>query len=315
MTAPVRVAFLGNDAWSVPPLEALAHAPGIELGMVVTRDPRPGRRGAGPAPTPVAAFAREHRLPLLETPTVRSGPGREGLDAAGASVLAVVAYGELLPPDVLASAPTGAVNLHFSLLPRWRGAAPVQRAILAGDPVTGVTTMLMDAGLDTGPVLERLEEPIRPDDDAGSLGARLAKLGAPLLVASIAGLAAGTVAPRAQEGAPTVAPKLLADDRPLPWSQDAASIVRRVRALSPSPGATATVAGDLVKVLRAEERSGEEGAAAAPGTVVAVEAAGLVVRAGVGAVRLLEVAPPGRRRMSGGDLARGARLAPGDRLG
>jgi methionyl-tRNA formyltransferase len=311
MTEPVRVAFLGNDAWSVPSLEALAEASTIELVLVATREPRPGRRGAGPSPTPVSRFARDRRLPLLETPTVRSAPGRERLASAGADALAVVAYGELLSPEVLGLAPLGVVNLHFSLLPRWRGAAPVQRAILAGDPTTGVTTMRMDEGLDTGPILERLEEPIRADDDAGSLGARLSVLGAALLVSSLTGLAAGTLAAVPQTGTPTAAPKLVPADRPLRWSEDAASIVRRIRALSPIPGATVGVAGDVVKVVRAET---VPAAGSGPGIVVAVEASGLVVGAGSGSVRLLEVAPPGRRRMSGGDLGRGAHLAPGDRL-
>lgn len=312
MSAPIRVAFLGNAAWSVPPLGALAVAPRIEVALVLTRDPRPGRRGSGPFPTPVAERARAEGLPLLETPTVRSGPGFDRLREARADVLAVVAYGELLPLDVLGLPRLGSVNLHFSLLPRWRGAAPVQRAILAGDDETGVTTMLMDAGLDSGPILERRVAAIGPQDDAGSLGGRLAELGAPLLVSSIDGLAAGTLVPRAQEGVATTAPKLAASDRPLSWSDDASALVRRVRALSPEPGATAVVGTTVVKILRAETVQAPSPGA---GIVVAVEAAGLVVGAGSGTVRLLEVAPAGRRRMGGGDLARGAHLAPGDRLG
>jgi methionyl-tRNA formyltransferase len=312
MAAPIRVAFLGNDAWSVPPLAALADAsPRIEVALVLTRDPRPGRRGAGPVPTSVAELARGRGLPLVETPTVASGPGSERLRGAGADALAVVAYGELLRPDVLGIARLGAVNLHFSLLPRWRGAAPVQRAILAGGSGTGVTTMLMDEGLDTGPILEQRREAIRPDDDAGSLGARLAALGGPLLVSSIEGLAAGTLVPAPQDGPATMAPKLTAADRPIAWSDDAASIVRRVRALAPDPGATATVAETTVKVLRAEVVP----VTADPGVVVDVGSEGVVVGAGEGSVRLLDVAPASRRRMSGAAFARGARLRPGDRLG
>jgi len=313
VVTPVRVAFLGNDDRSVGPLAALASAgPAVEVALVLTRDPRPGRRGAEPVPTPVAELARARGLPLVEAPTVRSGRGLDRLRAARADVLAVVAYGELLTPEVLTIAPLGAVNLHLSLLPRWRGAAPVQRAIMAGDAVTGVTTMLMDRGLDTGPVLQRLEEAVRPEDDAGSLGSRLAELGAPLLRSSIEGLAAGTVTPRAQVGAPTSAPKLTDEDRPIAWSEDAAAIVRRIRALSPTPGAVTTVAESAVKVLRAEEAGAPTQGA---GVVVAIEGPGLVVGAGSGTVRLLEVVPSGRRRMSGADLARGWRLAPGDELG
>jgi methionyl-tRNA formyltransferase len=313
MRTPIRVAFLGNAPWSVPALASLVEASArIEVTLVLTREPRPGRRGADPSPTPVAELAVARGLPLVQTPTVRSGRGFEALRAAGVDAIVVVAYGELLPPDVLGLAPLGALNVHFSLLPRWRGAAPVQRAILAGDPTTGVTTMLMDEGLDTGPVVERREEPVRRDDDAGALGARLAALGGPLTVSSLGGLAAGTLVPAPQVGAPTLAPKLTAADRPIPWADDAEAIVRRVRALSPAPGATAVVDGAVVKVIRAEPAatSGD-----GPAVVVAVEPDALVVGAGTGAVRVMEVAPPGRRRMSGGDLARGARLAPGDRLG
>ncbi len=312
MADPIRVVFLGNDAWSVAPLAALADAePAIHLALVETRDPRPGRRGSSQVPTPVAALARRRGLPLLETPTVRSGLGLARLRDARPDVIAVVAYGELLPPEVLGASALGAVNLHFSILPRWRGAAPIQRAIMAGDTATGVTTMLMDEGLDSGPVLEQREEAIRPDDDAGSLGDRLSAIGARLLVESIQGLADGSGRPRPQTGVPTSAPKITADDRPLDWSQEASSIVRRIRALSPSPGATTGFRGAPLKVLRAEAVVDR----AEPGVVAAVEGAAIVVGAGEGSVRLLEVAPAGRSRMSGGDLARGARLAAGDRLG
>ncbi|HEY7667099.1 MAG TPA: methionyl-tRNA formyltransferase [Actinomycetota bacterium] len=312
MSGLIRVVFLGNDAWSVRPLAALADAgPAIDLALAVTRDPRPGRRGAPPVPTPVAALARERAIRLLETPTVRSGPGFDGLLAADPDVIAVVAYGELLPAEVLGAAAIGAVNLHFSLLPRWRGAAPIQRAILAGDRTTGVTTMLMEEGLDAGPILEQREEPIRAEDDAGSLGERLSATGAGLLVGSIVGFADGSITPRPQTGVPTSAPKITPDDRPIDWSDSADAIVRRIRALSPSPGATTIVRGAPVKVLRAEAFAGR----GEPGIIAAVDGEAIEVGARDGSVRLLEVAPAGRRRMSGGDLARGSRLGPGERLG
>jgi methionyl-tRNA formyltransferase len=312
MDERIRVAFLGNDAWSVPPLTALLdEAARIDVVLVVTRDPRPGRRGSEAIPTPVAALARRRGVPLLETPTVRSGPGAATLRDAAADVLVVVAYGELLPRGILQAARLGAVNLHYSLLPRWRGAAPVQRAILAGDETTGVTTMVMEEGLDTGPILEQRAESIRPDDDAGSLGARLSAIGGPLLVGSIERLADGSLAPRAQTGEPTTAPKITASDRALDWSEDAEALVRRVRALAPSPGATTRFRDAPLKVLRAEPVVGS----GPPGVVSTVDAGGVVVGAGRGAVRLLEVAPAGRPRMSGADLARGSRLEPGERFG
>jgi methionyl-tRNA formyltransferase len=308
----IRVVFLGNDAWSVPPLIALVDAaPRIEVVLVATRHPRPGRRGSGPVPTPVGELARRRGLPLLETPTVRTGSGAARLRDAGADLLVVVAYGELLPPEVLRLASIGAMNLHFSLLPRWRGAAPVQHAILAGDETTGVTTMMMDEGLDTGPILEQWEEAIRPDDDAGSLGARLSTIGGALLIGSIERLVEGSVVARAQTGTPTTAPRLTAPDRALDWSEDAEALVRRIRALAPVPGATTRFRGAPLKVLRAEPVVGSGPA----GVLSTVDREGVVVAAGRGAVRLLEVAPAGRPRMSGADLARGSRLEPGERLG
>jgi methionyl-tRNA formyltransferase len=311
MAGPIRVAFLGNDDWSVPALDALARAPRVEIVLVLTGNPRPVRRGSGTVATPVAGRGRALGLPLFEAPTVRSGVGWDRLQDARPDVLAVVAYGELLPAAVLDLAPLGAINLHFSLLPRWRGAAPVQRAILAGDDRTGVTTMLMDEGLDTGPILERREEPIGPLEDAGSLGARLAEIGGPMLVAAIAGRHDGSIVPRPQTGGVTLASKITGADRAIVWSEPAPATVRRVRALSPRPGATTRLGDRSLTVFRAEALPGP----GEPGVVSTVDAAGVVVGAGAGSVRLVDVAPAGRRRMSASAFANGARLRPGDRAG
>jgi len=311
----VRVAFLGNDPWSVPSLDALIGEPETELVLVVTNPPRPAGRGNELRPTAVADVARTHGLPLLEVDRVSTGPGLAALAEAEPDVVVVVAYGELLTRDVLDLAPLGAVNVHLSLLPRWRGAAPVQHAILAGDERTGVTVMRMDAGLDTGPVLGTLEDTIRSEDDAGALGDRLAGLGAMLLVGVIRQLAGeGLPSRRQDDRRATFAPKLRPDERTLVWGDEAASLVRRVRALSPEPGATTTLRGHPVKILAAavghDERADRE-----PGEIVAADERGVAVAAGDGVVRLLEVAPAGRRRMPAAEWARGARFTDGDRLG
>jgi methionyl-tRNA formyltransferase len=238
------------------------------------------------------------------------------LEAAAPDVVVVVAYGELLRRDVLELAPLGAVNVHLSLLPRWRGAAPVQHALLAGDERTGVTVMRMTAGLDTGPVLGTLEDEIRPDDDAGTLGQRLARLGGMLLVGVIRQLAADGLPARPQDDRKaTTAPKLSADERTLRWDEPAAALARLVRALSPDPGATTRFRGEPLKVLSAAVGHDEPTVDAAPGEIVTVDDRGVAVATGDGVLRLLEVAPAGRRRMAAAGWANGARFAERERLG
>ncbi|HXF35647.1 MAG TPA: methionyl-tRNA formyltransferase, partial [Actinomycetota bacterium] len=314
--AGLRAAFLGNDPWSVPSLRALAGS-SHQVALVLTRTPRPGRRGAGPEPTAVSRAARDLGLPLLETPTVKEGPGLEELRRAEPGVVVVVAYGEILPPELLRLAPLGAVNVHFSLLPELRGAAPVQHAILRGLERTGVTTIQMDEGLDTGPILLQAEEPVREEDDAGSLGGRLAELGGRLLVETLDRLARGDLAPRAQDhDRATQAPKLRPEDRWIDWARPTEEIVRLVRALSPEPGAATTFRDGGLKVLRAGDGvASAEAASAPPGTILGADDTGVLVRTGDGIVRLIQVAPAGRRRMAGAAFVRGHRPRPGERLG
>jgi methionyl-tRNA formyltransferase len=329
----LTVAFLGNDAWSVPSLLALSES-SHRIALVGTFPPRPAGRGSKVRATPVAEAARATGLPLTEVDGVRAGTGRDALEAASPDVLVVVAYGELLTPPVLAAARLGAVNVHFSLLPALRGASPVQHALLRGLSRTGVTTMRVDEGLDTGPILLQVTEDIRPEDDAGSLGERLAAAGARLVVRTLDGLAAGSLEAREQdETAASLAPKLGPDDRTLRWTDGAIAIDRRVRALAPAPAATTSFRGEGLKVYRA--RVLEPGASAAedappepmgravappditpaPGVVLAAGEFGLDVAAGAGAVRLLDVGPAGRRRMGAGEFVRGRRPRPGERLG
>jgi methionyl-tRNA formyltransferase len=311
VTRSVRVAFLGNDAWSVPSLREFA-ASRHRVVAVVTATPRPARRGSRPSPTPVAEAARALGLPLAQVETVVRGSGFDRLAAAAPDVLAVVAYGELLPAAVLELPTIAPVNLHFSLLPALRGASPVQTALLLGLDRTGVSTMLMDVGLDTGPVLRQREVPVLADDDAGTLGARLAEIGAEELTASVDELVEGTATPRSQDDAlATFAPKIRAADRVLDWSSPTRAVVDRCRALAPEPGATTTFRGVVLKVFRAQAAAGD----GEPGRIVEVARDGVVVATSDGAVRLLDVAPAGRKRMSGADLAHGLHPLVGERLG
>ena len=310
----LRVVFLGNDAWSVPTLEALAADDEVGVDLVITNPPRPAGRGSHLTPTSVADAARRLGLEVLETPGVRAGAGHDAIERTLPDAMVVVAFGEILPADLLEVPRLGTVNLHFSLLPRWRGAAPVQRAILEGDETTGVSVMLLDEGLDTGPVLATLEEAIGADDDRGSLGQRLAERGAPLVIASLHALDAGTAVPVSQDHADaSYAAKLAAEERFIDWRDPADSIVRRVRALAPAPGATTTFRGTLLKVLRAQVR----GSGLQPAAIGALRIGSdptPTVAAGEGTVALLEVAPAGRARMSGADWARGARLEREERV-
>jgi methionyl-tRNA formyltransferase len=312
----LRVVFLGNDAWSAAALAKLAgtRKHPIRPVLVVTRTPRPARRGSTDRPTAVADMARRLDLSLLEVGTVRGGEGFRAIRDVGADAVALVAYGEILTRDVLEIPSLGCVNLHFSLLPRWRGASPVQQTILHGDAEAGVSTMLMDEGMDTGPVIEQVLVPVAPSDDSGALGEKLAEVGGILLGHSITGLADGTIVPQPQalDGV-SHAPKLTPRDRVIDWGRSADEIDRRVRAMSPRPGATTSFRGKDLKILRGEPFPGH----AKPGALLPIDPAidSVDVGAGEGIYRLFDVAPAGRRRMGAPDWARGARPEPGERLG
>ena len=312
----MRVAFLGNAPSSAPSLEAVA-ASRHPVSVVMTRLPRPAGRGSNLVRTPVAETADRLGLPLVEVQTVKSGDGLSALQSSAPDVLAVVAYGEILPLEVLEIPAVAPVNVHFSLLPKFRGAAPVQRAIMEGTRVTGVTTIRMDEGMDTGPILLQAEEPIRDDDDGGALGARLAELGGRLLVETLDRLEAGSMEERIQDdAAATYAPKLTAKDRIIKWDAPADTSHRLVRAMAPEPGAQTTFRGKILKVFRtsvALESSAER--PATPGEIVVASRAGLAAATGEGTLHLEEVAPEGRKRMSGADFVRGYRPEVGELLG
>jgi methionyl-tRNA formyltransferase len=302
----LRIAFLGTADFAVPSLAACLAA-GCDVAAVVTQPERPGDRGR-PAPRPVGELARERGLPLLQPHRIREPAATAELLDLGLDALVVAAYGQILPVALLEGPRLGGVNVHGSLLPRWRGASPVAAAILAGDAETGVSIMRMDAGMDTGPVYAMRATPIAAAETASELTGRLAALGADLLVEVLAGLEAGTVTAAPQDGAAaTLAPRLRRDDGRVDWSEmGAAEVDRRVRALDPWPGVTAPLGGAEVRLLAGEPLARGDGAGP-PGTVLRTdrEVAEVATREGVYAVR--RVQPPGRRPMDAAAYLRGRR--------
>jgi methionyl-tRNA formyltransferase len=308
----LRLLFAGTPAPAVPSLEALL-ASDHEVVAVLTRPDARSGRGRKVSRSPVAERADAAGLPVLQPRSPREPEFLEQLAALAVDCAPVVAYGALVPQAALDLPRHGWVNLHFSLLPAWRGAAPVQHAIMAGDEVTGASTFLLEAGLDTGPVYGTVTEAIAPRDTAGDLLGRLAVSGAGLLVATLDGIAAGSLVaePQPAEGV-SLAPKVEAADAQVTWSLPAHVVDRRVRGVTPAPGAWTTWRGDRLRLGPVEplpEVSGLE-----PGEV-SVDASGVLVGTGRGAVRLGDVQPAGKRMFPAADWARGARPAPGERVG
>jgi methionyl-tRNA formyltransferase len=302
----LRLIFMGTPEFSVPALEALVAA-GHDVACVYSQPPRPGGRGQRPRPGPVEARAVALGLPVRTPPSLRDADAQAALAALGAEVAVVVAYGLILPRPVLAAAARGCLNIHASLLPRWRGAAPIQRAVLAGDAETGISIMAMEPGLDTGPVLLREAVPIGPRDTAGTLHDRLAALGARLIDAALAGLDTLVPEPQPETGA-TYAAKIDKAEARVDWTRPAAEVDRLIRGLSPFPGAWTGIGGERVKLLLSEAAEG----AGAPGIVLDDR---LAVACGSGAVRLLTLQRAGRGAADAAEVLRGFPVAPGTRLG
>jgi methionyl-tRNA formyltransferase len=283
-----------------------------EVVAVLTRPDAPAGRGRALLPSAVRTVADELGIEVLTPPRLRDEPFRARLAELDVDAAAVVAYGALVPPDLLAAVPHGWVNLHFSLLPAWRGAAPVQHAVIAGDEVTGATTFLLERGLDTGPVYGLLTETIRPRDTAGDLLGRLADAGAGLLVRTLDGIEDGSLVAVPQErSGVSLAPKLTPDDAQVRWSHPAISVDRRIRGCTPAPGAWTTLP-DGTRLGLGPVTATED--TLAPGLVVAGRREVLVGTA-TQAVRLGDVTPTGKRTMTAADWARGARLPEGTLLG
>lgn len=308
----MRLVFAGTPEAAVPSLEALL-ASRHEVAAVLTRpDARTGR-GRALTPSPVKETALARGIPALTPANARDAGLRDTLRTLAPDACPVVAYGHLLPPELIGIPRHGWINLHFSLLPAWRGAAPVQWALLAGDEITGATTFRIDGGLDTGPVLGTMTEPIRPDDTSGTLLDRLARAGARLLTATLDGLEEGSLVPVPQpDHGVSHAPKLTPADGELRWGIPAVALSRRIRGCTPQPGAWTTFRDrrlGLGPVTLHEDRD-----PLPPGRVLAGRRS-VLVGTGTRPVRLGMVTPQGRRAMPAADWARGVRIADGEEFG
>lgn len=313
MTQALRLVFAGTPEFAAEHLKALLDTP-HSIVAVYTQPDRPAGRGQKLMPSPVKQLALQHGIPVLQPPTLRDADAQAELKALGADLMVVVAYGLILPQVVLDTPRLGCINSHASLLPRWRGAAPIQRAVEAGDAESGVTVMQMEAGLDTGPMLLKVATPISAEDTGGTLHDRLASLGPQAVVQAIAQLAAGTLVGEVQDDAlATYAHKLNKDEARLDWNRPAEELERLVRAFNPWPICHSTLGGEPLKVLAAQLADGS----GQPGQILAASKDGLTVACGSGALRLTRLQLPGGKPLNFADLfnSRREQFAAGQVLG
>ncbi len=315
----MRVVFAGTPQFAVPSLQALLED-GHDITLVITQPDRPRGRGLGTSPPAVKTAALERDLSVSQP--LRLSPAEmaaDAIEAAAPEVVVVVAYGLLIPKWLLEWPEYGCVNLHASALPEYRGAAPIQRAMMDGRVETGLTTMLLDEGMDTGPVLMQVPVAIHDDDTAGSLADRMSEQGGELLVLTLAAVQVGTLVPQAQDDSrASFAPKIKAAERSIDWGAPSGRIHNLVRALDPEPGARTLLDGAVLKVWRTAvvpQQADQPGrGATAPGVLV-VSGGRFLVATGEGLLELIEVQPEGKARMSGGAFLRGRHVAPGAVLG
>ncbi len=314
---PLRPVFAGTPDFAASHLRALLAA-GVEVAAVYTQPDRPTGRGKKLLPGPVKQLALEHEIPVYQPASLKGDDEQRALAALQPDIMVVVAYGLLLPPAVLAIPRHGCINVHASLLPRWRGAAPIQRAIEAGDRETGVTIMQMDAGLDTGDMLLKSRCSIADTDTAASLQDKLAQLGPDALLTTLAAIADGTVVGEPQDdGLSTYAPKITKAEAAIDWALPAPVIERRIRAFNPVPVAHTLLDGQSLRIWSARALTGDSGKP--PGTIVAGDSGDteLQVACGEGILAITELQLPGKKRLAAADVIRGHGhlLAPGKRFG
>jgi len=315
----MRLAFAGTPEFAGVALERL-HWSGHEIALVLTQPDRPSGRGMKTVASPVKALAEGMSIPVAQPRGLRldgrfaddAAMARDRLLQAAVDVVVVAAYGLILPPWLLELPAHGCINIHASLLPRWRGAAPIQRAIEAGDAESGVTIMQMDSGLDTGDILLVERAPIGADETSATLLARLARLGGELIVEALADAAGGRLAPRRQpDDGVTYAAKIAKAEAAIDWREPAPAIERRLRAFDPFPGARSKLGGELVTCWRGQASAETRGM---PGEIVGVEGGALRVACGSGVLALTELQRPGGKRLSAADFLRGRPLRAGDRF-
>ncbi|MBU6409485.1 MAG: methionyl-tRNA formyltransferase [Verrucomicrobia bacterium] len=316
----MKIVFMGTAELSCACLEKLAGDRRFPVVAVVTQPDKPGGRGLKPHPSPVKILAQKLALPILTPPKARDTDFIAALRSLEPDLIVVAAYGHILPPAILNLPKWGCLNVHASLLPRYRGAAPIQWAIANGEHETGVTIMKMDAGLDTGDMLATAATPILPDDDSQTLHERLGRLGAELLVTTIPGYVEGGIVPRPQPSGATFAPKVRKEDGDIDWHLPAAGIVNRIRAFTPWPGAWTSLktAAGLRRVrmwkAQARDRRMETGNAwPAPGEILKADKEGIDLVCGEGTLRILELQPESGRRMSAAAFLTGHALKAGEK--
>ncbi|MBF0126319.1 MAG: methionyl-tRNA formyltransferase [Magnetococcales bacterium] len=305
-----RIVFMGTPTFAVPSLEALLNGPDEVVG-IFTQPDKPTGRGMSVRPSPVKQLAADRGIPIFQPQRLHHPAVLENLAALQPDLAVVAAYGQILPEAVLTLPAQGCVNVHASLLPRWRGAAPIHRALLAGDADSGITIMQMDSGLDTGPILAMERLPLAPTMTGGRLHDELASLGAQLLLKTIAGLKDKTIRPCPQpmEGV-AYASKLTKDDEKIDFNNQAGRVQRHILTLNPWPGAVALLEGKPIKILHCRTASGT----GPPGTLIAIHDDGPEIACGSGSVVVTEVQTPGKRRMSSQEWMRGHPLEIGLRL-
>ncbi len=309
----MRLVFMGTPDFAAASLEALLRSSDSIVG-IVTQPDRPKGRGQTLTPSPVKLLAQREQIPLLQPVKMKDPEFLHALAGWKPDLITVAAFGRILPSMILSLPPSGCINVHGSLLPKYRGAGPIQWAIINGETETGITTMMMDEGMDTGTMLLQESIPIAPDDTAGTLSPRLAELGGRLLVETIARLKAGTIVPRPQDSSrATLAPLLKKEDGVIDWNLPANTLANRVRGLSPWPGAYTTAEGDRWTIWRASALSGP--VTKPPGVIVAVTHETIHVATGKGVLAVMELQPANSRRMTVSQYLAGHHIAIGLQLG